>query len=235
MIEDLVSTAVVLHKRLNPRLWTKGQLKPLVRFRLLKIAKNFIDFIGIDDIQLKDVTVSGSNAAYTYSRHSDIDLHLIVDIPEDQKNLYKNLYDAKKNQYNFVYDIKIKNIDVELYVQDSSEPHTSSGVYSVLDDRWVKVPEKVEATLDRSGIKKKYKHLKSKINTALRSTNVDAVKKVSDDIKKLRKEGLEKQGELGVENIAFKLLRAKGYLERLRNHISNLKAQELSLETQNEN
>lgn len=233
--EDLVSTAIVFHQRLNPKLWSKGKLKPQVRFHLLEIAKHFVDYIEIDNLGLQDITISGSNAGYTYSRKSDIDLHLIVDIPQDKKQILKQLFDAKKNQYNFQHDITIRNIDVELYVQDSEQTHTSVGIYSVLDDKWLKVPSAVEDKVDRAQVKVKYKQYVGKVRTALRSDNLEAVQKTSDDIRNLRQQGLDQEGELGVENITFKVLRAKGYLEQLRNHISKLKAEKLSLENNNEN
>jgi hypothetical protein len=233
--EDLVSTAIVFHQRLNSKLWTKGKLKPQVRFHLLEIAKHFVDYIEIDNLGLQDITISGSNAGYTYSRKSDIDLHLIVDIPQDKKQILKQLFDAKKNQYNFQHDITIRNIDVELYVQDAEQTHTSVGIYSVLDDKWLKVPDAVEDKVDRAQVKVKYKQYVGKVRTALRSDNLEAVQKTSDDIRNLRQQGLDQEGELGVENITFKVLRAKGYLEQLRNHISKLKAEKLSLENNNEN
>ena len=233
--EDLVSTAIVFHQRLNPKLWTKGKLKPQVRFHLMEIAKHFVDYIEIDNLGLRDITISGSNAGYTYSRKSDIDLHLIVDIPQDKKQILKQLFDAKKNQYNFQHDITIRNIDVELYVQDAEQTHTSVGIYSVLDDKWLKVPDAVEDKVDRVQVKVKYKQYVGKVRTALRSNNLEAVQKTSDDIRNLRQQGLDQEGELGVENITFKVLRAKGYLEQLRNHISKLKAEKLSLENNNEN
>ncbi len=235
MHEDLISTAIVFHKKLNPKIWTKGELKPVVRTQLLKIAKHFIEYIDIGKIGLTDVTISGSNAAYTYSRNSDLDLHLIVKIPEDRKQLLKQLFDAKKNQYNFQHDIKIKEIDVELYVQDEAQPHTSAGIYSVLDNKWLKIPETVEDVVDRAEVKQKYKQFLGKVRSAFRSDNLAAVQQTSDDIKRLRQQGLERAGELSTENIVFKILRAKGYLEQLRNHISKLKADQLSLEKRYEN
>jgi len=233
--EDLVSTAVVFHRRLNSKLWSKGKLKPEIRYHLLEVAQHFIDFIDIDPIGLQDITISGSNAGYTYSRNSDLDLHLVVTIPKDREQLLKQLFDAKKNQYNFQHDIKIKNIDVEVYVQDAEQVHHSVGVYSVLDDKWLKIPEAVSDTVDRAEVKVKYKQYVGKIRTALRSDNLEAVKQTSDDIKKLRQQGLDRDGELSVENITFKILRAKGLIEQLRNHISKLKADTLSLENNYEN
>ena len=235
MHEDLVSSAVIFHRRLNLKLWSKGRLKPIVRYTLLKIAKNFVEYIGIEELYLQDITLSGSNAGYTYSRNSDIDLHLVVDMPEDKKILLKQLFDAKKNQYNFQHNIQIKGIDVELYVQDSQQPHTSAGIYSVLDDRWLKIPETMEDTVDRAAVKQKYKQFVGKVRVALRSDDVESVKEVLDSIKRLRQHGLSTGGELSAENIAFKVLRAKGHIEKLRNHISNIEAEELSLEQQYEN
>jgi hypothetical protein len=233
--EDLVSTAVVFHQRLNSKLWSKGKLKPEIRYHLLEVAQHFIDFIDIDPLGLQDITISGSNAGYTYSRNSDLDVHLVVAIPQDREQLLKQLFDAKKNQYNFQHDIKIKNIDVEVYVQDAQQIHHSVGVYSVLDDKWLKIPEAVSDTVDRAEVKVKYKQYAGKIRTALRSDNLEAVKQTSDDIKKLRQQGLDRDGELSVENITFKILRAKGLIEQLRNHISKLKADTLSLENNYEN
>jgi hypothetical protein len=235
MHEDLVSTAVIFHNRLNSKLWRKGKLKPEVRYLLLKIARNFINFIDIKPLNLQDITISGSNAGYTYSRASDIDLHLIVDIDPERKEVYKQLFDAKKNLYNFTYDIQVKGIDVEVYVQDSEQPHTSAGIYSILDDRWLKTPQAVHDNLDRQLVGEKYKHFKGKIKLALKSKDINAVQNVYDDIRKMRQHGLSQTGELGVENVAFKVLRAKGLIEKLRNHISKLEAGGLSLEMNDEN
>ena len=233
--EDLVSTAIVFHKRLNPKLWSKGHLKKDVRFHLLEIAQHFIDFIGIEPLGLQDITISGSNAGYTFSRNSDLDLHLIVDIPKERERLMKQLFDAKKNQYNFQHNITLKGIHTEVYVQDSKQVHHSAGIYSVLDDKWLQIPERKEDTLDRAEVKVKYKHFVGLVRSALRSDNLQAALQVMENIKRLRQQGLDREGELSVENITFKVLRSKGYIDQLREHISILKANKLSLETNNEN
>jgi hypothetical protein len=235
MQEDLVSTAIIFHKRLNPKIWRKGKLDPMVRYKLLKIAKNFINYISINNLGLKDITLSGSNAGYTFSKASDLDLHLLVSFDPKRKNLMRQFFDAKKNQFNFNYNITIKGISVELYVQDIEQPHTSAGIYSVLDNKWLQIPNSQKDTINRLEVKDKYKHYVGKIRLSLRSDNIASIKKVFDDIKNMRKHGLETGGELSVENITFKVLRAKGLIEKLRNHISKLEADSMSLETQDEN
>jgi hypothetical protein len=75
-----LSDAVKFNSKLNPRLWTQERLRTDVRERLLTIADDFREFLGVHDLDIKDITISGSNAAYTYTPHSDIDLHLVVDL-----------------------------------------------------------------------------------------------------------------------------------------------------------
>ena len=68
---------ITLNRRLNPKLWKDGKMDLQVIEKLKKIAGAFEDFIGID-LNVVDVTVTGSNANYTWTEHSDLDLHLIV-------------------------------------------------------------------------------------------------------------------------------------------------------------
>jgi hypothetical protein len=232
-IQELAPQIAPYHDRLNPLLWEGEQLKLEVRIKLLEIAKHFIEFIDIDELDLTDITISGSNAAYGYSDTSDIDLHLIANIPKEHPELVE-LFDAKKNQYNFNYNIKIHNIDVELYVQDAAQEHVSAGVYSVLDDKWLTEPTYNKPEINDREVQAKARNYSSRINKALRSNNIDQVNKVLDEIKKLRKDGLDRGGEYSVENLAFKLIRARGKIDKLRKYQSKLESELLSLENQYE-
>jgi len=227
--EAVVDDAVIFHDTLNPALWKNDQLKPVVRLKLLEIAKHFINFIDIPNLNLKDVTISGSNAAYTYTPHSDLDLHLIVDISSDKEYYLKNLFDAKKNQYNFNHNIKVKGIDVEVYVQDSKQVHHSAGIYSILDNRWISEPKLERVNINDDDVKDKVNNYTNKITQALRSKNIDLAKKVKDELAKIRKSGLDKSGEFSVENLTFKVLRGRGLIDKLRQHIYNLEDEALSL------
>jgi hypothetical protein len=229
-LESVVDQAILFHKELNPKLWKQNQLDQKVRYKLLRIAKHFIDFIDIPNIRLKDITISGSNAAYTYTEFSDIDLHLVVDVPPAAQYHLKPLFDAKKNQYNFTHDVKIHGIDVEVYVQPSTDTHHSAGIYSVLDDQWLSKPQAVKVNINDNDVELKVKNYLNKIKMALRSKELDQANNIKNEINKLRKTGLEREGEFSVENIAFKVLRAKGYIDQLRQHIYDLEDMALSLE-----
>lgn len=229
--EAVVDDAVIFHDTLNPLLWKNNQLKPRIRFQLLKIAKHFIDFIDIPKLNLQDITISGSNAAYTYTKHSDLDLHLIVDIDPSQVEYLKSLFDAKKNQYNFNHDIKVKGIDVELYVQDSKQAHHSAGIYSILDNRWLSEPKSERANINDDDVKDKVNNYTDKIQQALQSNDISQARATKEEIAKIRKAGLDSGGEFSVENLAFKVLRARGLIDKLRQHILNLEDEELSLKS----
>jgi hypothetical protein len=218
------------HDQLNPVLWNDDQLNQEVRYTLLKIAQHFIDFINIKPLRLKDITISGSNASYGYSSTSDIDLHLIVSNPPPA---FKELFNAKKNQYNQDHDIHIKGIDVEVYVQPDSDPHHSVGIYSVLDNQWIAHPTHNPPNVDGREVRSKSRNYSAKINLALKSNDLNTVQDVWNNIKKIRQAGLESGGEFSVENLAFKLLRAKGKIRKLHRHLLKLQNNELSLENMN--
>jgi len=194
---------------------------------LLSIAKHFADTLKVKHLNLTDVTISGSNASFGYSEYSDVDLHLVVDMPNDEE--LEDYYNAKKNEFNNKYDIKLKSIPVEVYVQNSTQPHHSAGIYSVLDNKWIHKPSKVVPKATPQEVKNKARNYSSKINQALRSKDLDEAKAAMDDLKRLRQAGLEMGCEESVENLAFKLLRSRGKIDKLRNHIDKLQSAELSL------
>ena len=214
------------HHELNPALWDNNRMRTEVRHQLLKIAKNFVDFLEQPNLRLKDVTLSGSSAGYNYSEYSDMDLHLVVNSPET--------FTSEKTQYNNTYDLKIRGIPVELYVQPADQPHHSAGIYSVLDNKWITEPAHEEPTVPVKDIKAKARNYAGKINGAMRSQNLDKCREAMEDLKRLRKAGLEANGEQSVENLAFKLLRARGQIDKLRKYIHKLESAELSLGEHNE-
>jgi hypothetical protein len=223
--------AVNFHKELNPALWYNDEMRPDVRKALLRIAADFQEFLGVKDLAVEDVRVSGSNAAYSYTPHSDIDLHLIVDFDQiNNDEVYQELFNAKKFQYNQEHNIKVRGYDVELYVQDSKQPHASLGEYSVARDEWTRIPTKQRANLDDFATRQKYDKLRGLVMAALASKKLEMVEDVTDIIKRYRRAGLDKGGEFGPENLAFKMLRTQGYIGRLWKHRAELEDRELSLE-----
>jgi len=224
--------AVHYHDTLNPKLWSNMTLRNEVRTKLMAIAQDFVKFIALPNLKLKDITISGSNASYGYGDHSDIDLHLVVVMKDDPT--LRALFDAKKNNYNFNHKITLMGIDVEVYVQDSAQTHHSAGIYSVLDNRWISKPKHIVPKISDKEVRAKARNYSSMVNKALKSDDLNTVTEVLADLKKLRQAGLDVGGEFSVENLAYKLLRARGSMDKLFRHQKKLKSQQLSLENSNE-
>lgn len=226
-----LSDAVKFHDKLNPKLWNNQHLLPEVKKQLMIIAADFIEELGVDGLDVRDITVSGSNAAYSYTPHSDLDLHILVDmskLPND--SVYRELFNAKKTIYNDSHDITVHGVPVELYVQDSSEPVVSLGEYSLKTDKWLRIPTKRRANFDQTAAIAKYQKLKKLIELTLRTEDLSKVMHVTKTIKRYRQAGLDTGGEFGPENLAYKALRSKGYITALYKLRDDLHSKKLSVE-----
>ena len=226
---ELAVEPITYSDTLNPALWENNTLIPEVRRKLMVIAEHFIEFLKTD-LDITDITISGSNAGYNYSEYSDIDLHIVANYDPSQLELFM----AKKNNYNFTHYIKIRGIDVELYVQSAADVHHSAGVFSVMRNKWVSEPKHNPPKATSQEIKSKARNYAGLINQALKSGNLVKAKETMEEVYRLRKAGLEAGGENSVENLAFKLLRARGQIDKLRKYINKLQSAELSLGEQNE-
>lgn len=228
---------------LNSKIWEKlsddnYHMESEVRNTLLQIADEFIDFIGLE-IFVSDITMTGSLANYNWSNFSDIDLHIMYDFTESgaQKELYKELFRLKKTLFNSTHNITVKNYEVELYVQDSSEPHYSTGIYSVMFDEWINKPTQDSVTIDGEVLTSKVNQWTDIIDVVLENAPdeklddaIQIIDKVKERLKKYRSSGLEKEGEYSYENLVFKFLRRNGYIQKLFDFTNELVDKKLSLE-----
>ena len=226
-----MSDAIAFHDQLNPKLFHGQQLRPDVDEQLKVIAQDFLSELGVKDLDVKDITISGSNAAFSYTPNSDLDLHILVDLSQYSDDaVYQELFHAKKNLYNESHDITINGIPVELYVQDASEPVVSLGEYSILKNKWIRIPSKRRSNLDQTATKQKYEKLAKIAEYALHSKDLSKVKNVLDTIKRYRQAGLDVGGEFGPENLAYKMLRSQGVITKLYALRDKLHSQRLSIE-----
>ena len=231
-LEDFkLSQAVEFHDQLNPALFRDEHMIPKVRQRLLEIAADFMDHLGVNDIDVEDITLSGSNASYTYTSHSDIDLHILVNMDKLKNNeIYSELFHTKKILWNMQHDITIGGYEVELYVQDTADPVVSRGEYSVLNDRWIKFPKKRMADINEPMSKRKFEKLVQVAELALQTDDLEKIEQLLQTIRKYRQAGLELGGEFSPENIAFKAFRTSGLLHRLRDEYNVIHSKRMSME-----
>lgn len=230
-LDDVIKSFDV-QKELNPQFWINGKLNSRVRLKLLDIADDFFESLNVDWVKPKDIIMTGSLANYNWSKYSDIDLHIVLDFNDvdDRTEFVKDYFDSKKNLWNEQHEnLTIYGYPVELYVQDSNETHTSSGVYSIEKNDWVVEPERDELAsvkLDKEKIIAKtikYADLIEKLEKLCKKEKdiekVDVlsgkVKALFDKLKAMRKDSLKNGNELSFGNIIWKCLRRLGLIERL--------------------
>jgi len=219
------------HDTLNPKLWDSDrQLKPEIKHALLKIAQDFIDFVGIE-FPVWDIEITGGNANYTYTEHSDIDLHIITDFTKiDCERTVEELFDSKQALYKRRYDITIKGITVELYVQDKNETLASRGIYSLKDNTWYIEPSPDVPEYDQDELNHMVKVWQSIIHHAEQTQDPETLHKVRQLLKQYRTKGLQTEdSEFSIPNLVFKALRNSGDIGKLMDIMDKLHDEQLSL------
>ena len=233
LLRELKST-LQSHETLNPKLWKDEKLDPEVWQALNKIAKEWAKFANIPSRSIKDVILVGGNANYNYTKHSDVDLHLVIDKKGVKcDGLVDDYLLSKKQLWALTHDITVKGQPVELYAQDSSDTFKKGqGVYSLKSNRWLQQPERVKFNANDKTVKDKVNDLSKTINDLIdsKSNDIGQFRRLKARLKGMRSIAIEKGGEYAPENLAFKELRNRGILDRMTKYLRDLEDQELTLE-----
>lgn len=234
--DDVNLSSFKVKEELNEKFWIKEKLNSRVREKLLDIADDFIDELSIPNFKPKDIVFTGSLANYNWSRYSDIDVHIVVSFKSIYKkvDLIDDYFKSKKEIWNQTHEsLKIYGYPVEISVENEDEPGVSSGVYSLVKNKWITEP----ANFDDARLNEKYiKEFSAKIMTEIdniekkinkESSNSkleefgEKTMKIFKRLKNMRKEGLARSGEMASGNICWKVLRRTGYLDKIWDIINN--------------
>lgn len=220
-------------EELNPSFWKDNKFDQGIRKKLLMIANDFFSALKFS-AKIRDIQLTGSLANYNWTDKSDFDVHVLIDFSEvdDNTELVKRAVDGARFMWNLKHNIKIKGFDVELYAQDINEPHTASGLFSLLNNKWIRIPKFNPPEIDYKDVDKKFQGIVSDIlnvENVVSTLNFSGVTpeeiytltvKLKKKILDMRKEGLARSGEFSVENLVFKKLRNEGYIEKIIDLIS---------------
>ena len=236
-----------LQDELNPDVWDSpedpksAKLKKEISERLLKVAQIFIDYLDTDFF-VHDIILIGSLVGYNWSEFSDFDIHVVYYSKEFEGDveIHKELFRLKKTVFNAAHDIRIKGFETELFAQDINEPEESAGSYSILNNEWIRIPEKENFKIDEKRLKDKSQQWMDIIDGVLENAEdedledaISLVKKYREKLRKYRTCGLKKEGEFSYENLVFKFLRRNGYINKLENFKNEIMDKKLSLEQEN--
>lgn len=214
---------------LNPKLWDGNRLKSQVRGRLLRIADDFIEFVGVP-MRVVDIVIYGGNVNYNYTPSSDLDLHIVVDkagIECDRE--VDELFDSKRRLYKRKHDIQINGIEVELYVEGVDETPVSSS-YSVSRGEWIRKPSKNMPEYDHEEVARMVEVWQIILQEAAKTGDLQTLRKTVNLLRVYRKKGLATAAaEFSVPNLVFKSLRNDRTLDAVMTLIDRMHDQELSL------
>jgi len=228
--------SIQMHDVLNPHIWESDEkIKPDVRKALLKNAQRFIEFCDANNLKFNDIILTGSLANFNYNENSDLDVHVILDFNQisENKDFVGDFFKLKKQLWAEKLPVQIKGHDVEMYFQDSAEPHHSSGTYSLVKDKWLRKPTKKIINVDMANVQLKSADMMNTIDDlegdVNNSTFLKRHENLKNKIKKYRQTGLDTAGEFSTENLVFKILRNTGYLEKMVDMKNDYLTKELSL------
>ena len=233
-----IREAIEVHDSLNPKLWdAENNLKEDVKSKIILIVDEFVKHLKADNLELKvyDIWLLGSNANYNYNEDSDLDVHIIADESFDcsEKHL-EIIYNAYKALFNNRYEITIRGINVEIYVESKDNlTNVATGIYS-LKDGWIRKPSKYAIPeIDSFELDKRVNEWENKYFEITQDPTLDKIDKYIDDIYDIRKKSIKEEGEFGLNNLVFKEIRRRGYLAELKELRNKKLAQNLSLENLN--
>lgn len=229
----LIKEEFQIHDTLNRKIWdlNTGKMLPEVREKIIEICSAFEEYIEVP-IQILDIQVVGSNASFNYTETSDLDVHIMAnfELLGKEDSVLKAYYEAKKASFNKETDIKIRGIDVELYVQDVRSITASNGIYSVCDDEWIKEPKPIKSAT-KHNTEKEVQKWSEKIEDVLASGNYDNINKTLSALYLMRTNSIAVDGEQGKGNQIFKDIRSLGYIKELKDALLKAMSRDLSLES----
>ncbi len=226
------SLTLQYHSELNPKFWVNIFLKEEVRKKLLEISKEWLKFAEIPNSAVKDIVFTGGNANYNYTDDSDIDVHIILDKSKIPNCSDEEYFKDKKLIWSLTHDISVYGAEIEVYAQlgEVNIPK-NQGVYSLKTGKWVVKPENLELDFEHDDLlKKKIDDAVYQIDHALENTtDTKAAEKLLEKFQKLRKHAIAKSGEFTQDNLVFKELRNRGYIDKIREFILKMTDKKLSI------
>lgn len=186
-------------------------IKPEVSQKLFEISDEFKRFL-FKPLKEEDIVIVGSMASYNYRPTSDVDLHLVFDytkIPESNcKQLWYDYFHKAAGVFSATHHQEINGHPIAVYADDITKQR-SSGVYSIVKNKWLKQPNQFTPEIDLSLVDKHplFKYFKENIINAIENRDKMKIAGIFKKLYDMRLDALNNKGENSVENLVFKALR----------------------------
>jgi hypothetical protein len=210
------------HHGLNAKLWENSELKDGIASYLIKNARKFASFADVPRVAVNDIVMTGGNCNYNYTKFSDIDVHIMC----NEIDLDDTEYFKKKSEWTKEHpEIKIQGYPVEYYIQDETEHFPNGqGVYSLLHGKWLVEPkhlDSVDILKDPKVLEQVQFYIQTAKDLVKNGTEQDILD-FKTKLWKMRSAGLEQGGEFSFENVMYKDLRNRGWVDKLNHKLDEL-------------
>ena len=219
--------------KLNSDIWKSSRkIDKQIKEKLLNVAKIFLKNIETP-IEIKNIFLTGSLASYVWNNLSDLDLHIIVDVlDENCLDTVSDYFDSKSKLFNKEHDIFIRGYKVVVNIRTKEEELKGKAIYDLLKDEWHIKPIKPKRTMQDHDVLTLVSRLQYEIeDSTTNKIDLDVIKNLRKKIKQMRINGLQEEGEYSIGNLVFKSLRNSGHIQKLIDSSRELQDDILSLES----
>lgn len=229
LVESFLNeTLVTIQDELNPVLWSDNKLRPEIKEKIMDLVNEFQSTLDIP-LTILDINIVGSNASYNYTDKSDVDVHIVTNFEEYgyPQEFVQAAMNSFKANFNNKYDVNYGGYNVEVYVEDVKSSPQSNGIYSVLNDMWIKEPQPLQPM--EVELEPEYSDYVNRINQILTNGTEQDIVNIIDELYVLRRNSLVTDGEFGKGNLIFKTIRNDDLLDALKERRVELSSKELSI------
>jgi hypothetical protein len=100
----------------------------------------------------------------------------------------------------------------------------------LIKSRWIEKPQAERAQINHTDVQSKLRYYIRKIRMVIGKKDLSAADELMAKLRAYRKQGLAESGEFGTANLVFKILRNRGFIDRLQQFRIRQQDWELSLE-----
>ena len=138
----------------------------------------------------------------------------------------------KKSLWTLTHNVDVYGYPLEPYAQDEDIKYPKNqGVYSLMNNEWIQKPVHCDYDFQSDHLlKQKVQHYMHAIDHMIKHhMGEESFNNMKVRFKNMRTASLQQYGEFGRENLVFKELRNRGYIDKMNKYQASLKDKELSL------
>ena len=133
-----------IHEDLSKDIWTGAKrLKPSVKNHILGTLNVWLSLYTNE--KPKNVYLAGSMTGYQYTSYSDIDVNVVIDLPDDKIKALSKLLPNGNN-------LPRTEHPVNYYIANKFQLEEAGSLYDMVNDKWKVEPEKKDVNVHHKAV-----------------------------------------------------------------------------------